>query len=90
MLKQTTDDLVAALDGLTFTPPPAHVHNPLVYARGAWDQDGQRYGQAPREVLLIGMNPGPPGLSKPYEGANSSTPQRRASRTSSGTAAREP
>ena len=66
-LEQITDDLVADLDCLTFGPPVTHVYNPLVYARQAWDLYCEKYGQGPREVLMIGMNPGPPGLSNPYE-----------------------
>jgi single-strand selective monofunctional uracil DNA glycosylase len=66
-LKTITDDLIADLDGLTFGPPVTHVYNPLLYARGPWDQYCERFGQGPREVLLVGMNPGPPGMSIPYE-----------------------
>ena len=67
MLSLITDDLVADLDGLTFGPPVTHVYNPLIYARAAWDLYCERYGQGQREVLMIGMDPGPPGLSIPSE-----------------------
>ena len=63
-LRQITDDLVAALDGLTFGPPVTHVYNPLSYARAAWDAYCDKYGQGRREVLLIGLNPGPWGMSQ--------------------------
>ena len=63
-LKQITDDLVADLDGLTFGPPVTHVYNPLIYARAAWDMYCEKYGQGPREVLCLGMNPGPFGMSQ--------------------------
>lgn len=66
-LKQITDELIANLDGLTFGPPVTHVYNPLLYARAAWDQYCEKFGQGPREVLLLSMNPGPYGLSNPYE-----------------------
>ena len=59
-----TDDLVAELADLRFGPPVTHVYNPLVYARQAWDQYCERYGQGPREVLLVGMNPGPFGMAQ--------------------------
>lgn len=59
-----TDELIAGLDGLTFGPPVTHVYNPLTYARGAWDQYCEKYGQGPREVLMLGMNPGPWGMSQ--------------------------
>ena len=63
-LKQITDDLVADLDGLTFGPPVTHVYNPLIYARKAWDMYCEKYGQGKREVLCLGMNPGPFGMSQ--------------------------
>ena len=63
-LKQITDNLVADLDGLTFGPPVTHVYNPLIYAREAWDMYCEKYGQGPREVLCLGMNPGPFGMSQ--------------------------
>jgi len=64
MLSQITDDLVADLTGLTFGPPVTHVYNPLVYARPAWDLYCNMYGLRRREVLLLGMNPGPFGMAQ--------------------------
>lgn len=64
MLKTITDALLADLAGLTFGPPVAVVYNPLAYARPAWDAYCDRYGAAPREVLLVGMNPGPFGMAQ--------------------------
>lgn len=64
MLSSITDTLVAALEPLRFGPPVTHVYNPLVYARPAWDAYCSRYGQAPRPVLLLGMNPGPFGMAQ--------------------------
>jgi len=63
-LKAITDDLIADLSKLTFSPPVTHVYNPLIYARGAWDIYCRRFGKGPREVLLIGMNPGPFGMAQ--------------------------
>ena len=63
-LGRITDDLVADLAGLTFGPPVTHVYNPLIYARAAWDQYCERFGQGSREVLLLGMNPGPWGMAQ--------------------------
>lgn len=62
--KTITDGLVADLDGLTFGPPVTHVYNPLVYARPSWDLYCAKYGQGRREVLLLGMNPGPWGMAQ--------------------------
>ena len=63
-LAQITDGLVADLAGLSFGPPVAHVYNPLVYARTAWDAYCEKYGQGRREVVLLGMNPGPWGMAQ--------------------------
>lgn len=63
-LGQITDELVAALEPLKFGPPVTHVYNPLVYARAAWDAYCEKYGQGQREVLWIGMNPGPFGMAQ--------------------------
>jgi single-strand selective monofunctional uracil DNA glycosylase len=63
-LAGVTDDLVRDLDGLTFAPPIAYVYQPLVYARASYDSYLTRYGGAPKEVLLVGMNPGPWGMAQ--------------------------
>ena len=63
-LSQITDELVAALSPLTFSEPVTHVYNPLIYARAAWDSYCEKYGQGPRKVLALGMNPGPFGMSQ--------------------------
>ncbi len=63
-LSRITDDLVADLAGLSFGPPVTHVYNPLVYARAPWDAYCERFGADPKEVVLIGMNPGPFGMAQ--------------------------
>ena len=63
-LNDITDALVSDLDGLTFGPPVTHVYNPLIYARPAWNQYCEKYGTGPRKVLMLGMNPGPWGMSQ--------------------------
>jgi single-strand selective monofunctional uracil DNA glycosylase len=63
-LQRITDDLIAELAPLTFGPPVTHVYNPLVYARPAWDLYCERFGGGPKEVLLLGMNPGPFGMAQ--------------------------
>lgn len=50
------------LDRLHFEPPVAHVYNPLHYAWEPHRRYLEQYGQHPREVLLVGMNPGPWGM----------------------------
>lgn len=58
------DALVRRLARLRFGPPVAHVYQPLAYARAPWRAYVRRYGVAPREVMLIGMNPGPFGMAQ--------------------------
>ena len=64
MLHAITDDLNRELATLRFAAPVTHVYNPLTYARPAWDQYVQKYGQGQRRVLLLGMNPGPFGMAQ--------------------------
>lgn len=59
---ETIDQLVRELKPLRFGEPVAYVYNPLVYARAAHDQYLKKYGQGRREVVLLGMNPGPWGM----------------------------
>lgn len=63
-LQTITDDLIADLDGLSFAAPVSHVYNPLTYARAGWDAYCEKFGAGPREILLIGMNPGPWGMAQ--------------------------
>src|SRR5581483_10525724 len=51
-----------ALAVLKFPPPIAHVYDPLRYAWAAYKQYVTRYGQPPKKVVLLGMNPGPFGM----------------------------
>ncbi len=61
-LHHVTDWLRARLRGLSFAPPVAHVYNPLEYAAAPYALYLDRFGLAPREVVLLGMNPGPFGM----------------------------
>jgi single-strand selective monofunctional uracil DNA glycosylase len=47
---------------LRFAAPVCCVYNPLEYARAPHELYLDRYGGAPKEVLLLGMNPGPFGM----------------------------
>lgn len=49
---------------LTFSGPVAFVYNPLEYAFTPHSRYLERYGSAPKEVLLLGMNPGPWGMAQ--------------------------
>ncbi len=63
-LKTITDKLVQALQALEFTLPVSHVYNPLEYARKPYDIYMERYGTGSREIILLGMNPGPWGMAQ--------------------------
>ena len=58
------DELAHAVDSLRFAPPVQWVYNPLTYARKAYDAYCSRYGAGGKEVLLVGMNPGPWGMAQ--------------------------
>jgi single-strand selective monofunctional uracil DNA glycosylase len=47
---------------LKFDEPVTHTYNPLTYARAAHEAYLTRYGAGPKEVVLVGMNPGPFGM----------------------------
>ena len=49
---------------LRFGDPVTHVYNPLDYAWPAVEQYVRRFGDGPRRVLMLGMNPGPWGMAQ--------------------------
>ena len=57
-----TRQLAQAAGELTFAPPVAFVYNPLVYAREPLERYLERWGSGTRELLFVGMNPGPFGM----------------------------
>ncbi|MBI2432490.1 MAG: single-stranded DNA-binding protein [Candidatus Hydrogenedentes bacterium] len=52
------------VDCLSFSTPIDCVYNPLNYAWEAHELYVKRYCGTPREVLLVGMNPGPWGMTQ--------------------------
>lgn len=56
--------LRAEVAALRFAPPVAYVYNPLAYAWAPHRTYLERYGRGHREVLLLGMNPGPFGMAQ--------------------------
>ncbi len=54
--------LANEVEGLDFQAPVTHVYNPLRYAWPSHRLYLERWGRAPREILLMGMNPGPWGM----------------------------
>ncbi len=63
-MRTIVDSLIAAVNSFQFAPPVACVYNPLVYARKSYDTYCRIYGAGPKEVLLVGMNPGPWGMAQ--------------------------
>lgn len=59
-----TNELVAKLRPLEFSSPVHTVYNPLLYARAPYDLYLERFCQAPKEVVFVGMNPGPWGMAQ--------------------------
>ncbi len=63
-LVRISRQLSARVDELEF-PSAAVVYNPLVYARVPHEAYLERWGaMRPREVLMVGMNPGPFGMAQ--------------------------
>jgi single-strand selective monofunctional uracil DNA glycosylase len=57
-------DLREGVSALEFGPPVTHVYNPLEYAWDSSIQYLQRFGGGPKEIVLVGMNPGPWGMAQ--------------------------
>jgi len=56
--------LCREVNALVFQAPVTHVYNPLEYARIPHERYLERYGQGQKQVLLVGMNPGPFGMAQ--------------------------
>jgi len=63
-LEMIAVELCTKVSKLTFGPPVSHVYNPLDYAWELHAKYLRRYGGCPKEVLLLGMNPGPWGMAQ--------------------------
>lgn len=63
-LKKIYRDLSRAVDNLAFGPPTTHVYNPLDYAQSPVEQYLDLAGRNHKEVLFLGMNPGPWGMAQ--------------------------
>jgi single-strand selective monofunctional uracil DNA glycosylase len=63
-LIEAAQELAREADKLRFGPPVTHVYNPLAYAWTAHEQYLRRFGGAGKEVVFLGMNPGPFGMAQ--------------------------
>jgi single-strand selective monofunctional uracil DNA glycosylase len=57
-------DLATQAEELRFAAPVSHVYNPLVYAWNAHEIYLSRFAATPKEVVFLGMNPGPFGMAQ--------------------------
>lgn len=63
-LIDAADQLREVLRPLSFPAPVSHTYNPLDYA---WERHCEyldRFGNGPKRVLMLGMNPGPYGMAQ--------------------------
>lgn len=63
-LVRAARELAAAAEKLRFAAPVSFVYNPLIYAWDAHEIYLRRFGGAPKEVIFLGMNPGPFGMAQ--------------------------
>jgi single-strand selective monofunctional uracil DNA glycosylase len=56
--------LSRATSKLEFAGPVTHVYNPLQYARRPHELYLSRFGSGTKDVVLVGMNPGPFGMGQ--------------------------
>lgn len=64
LLEDISKSLIAALKPLQFGAPITHVYLPLEYAWAPHARYLERFGQGQKEVILVGMNPGPFGMAQ--------------------------
>lgn len=63
-LIEISAELRDAVNELRFAEPVAYVYNPLDYAWEMHCEFLSRYGQGQREIVFLGMNPGPWGMAQ--------------------------
>lgn len=63
-LVATSRELSRTIARLRFAPPVAYVYAPLDYAQKPHELYLERYGAGKKEVLFLGMNPGPFGMAQ--------------------------
>ena len=63
-LIRAAEDLRKAVAGLGFSAPVTHVYDPLEYAWAAHRQYIEKWGDSRKQVVFLGMNPGPWGMAQ--------------------------
>jgi single-strand selective monofunctional uracil DNA glycosylase len=56
--------LCGEVERMRFGPPVTHVYNPLLYAWKTHEIYLRRFGGTPKDVIFLGMNPGPFGMAQ--------------------------
>lgn len=56
--------LCAAVEKLRFALPVTHVYNPLLYAWKGHEMYLRRFGGSRKDIVFLGMNPGPFGMAQ--------------------------
>jgi single-strand selective monofunctional uracil DNA glycosylase len=56
--------LSAGVDALQFAEPTTHVYNPLNYAWAGHQSYLKQHASSPKQVVFMGMNPGPFGMAQ--------------------------
>jgi single-strand selective monofunctional uracil DNA glycosylase len=59
---RAAQNLARDVDRLRFAPPVSHVYNPLLYAWAPHQAYLENFATSSREVIFLGMNPGPFGM----------------------------
>jgi len=57
-------ELCEQLRSLEFSAPVTHVYNPLEYAWESHRTYLEKFGSSPKEIVFLGMNPGPWGMAQ--------------------------
>jgi single-strand selective monofunctional uracil DNA glycosylase len=63
-LIKAAQHLCGEVEKLRFAPPVTHVYNPLLYAWKGHETYLCRFGGTPKDVIFLGMNPGPFGMAQ--------------------------
>jgi single-strand selective monofunctional uracil DNA glycosylase len=63
-LVEAARELASQAGKLRFRAPVTHVYNPLIYAWKAHEAYLRRFGGTQKEVVFLGMNPGPFGMAQ--------------------------
>jgi single-strand selective monofunctional uracil DNA glycosylase len=61
---RAAQELARRVDALAFGAPVTHVYNPLRYAAAAHREYVRRYAGQKKQVVFLGMNPGPFGMAQ--------------------------